>query len=64
MFENISSDDLSYNKVSTQSHTYSGTYMYYSAMNAVDRNIATCMRTKDIGVSSPDRTVWWKVDLG
>uniref|UniRef100_A0A8W8NV84 Scavenger receptor class F member 2 n=1 Tax=Magallana gigas TaxID=29159 RepID=A0A8W8NV84_MAGGI len=60
----LSYDDLSYNKVSTQSHTYSGTYMYYSAMDAVDRNIATCMRTKDIGVNSPDRTVWWKVDLG
>lgn len=22
------------------------------------------MRTKEIGTSSPDKTVWWKVDFG
>ena len=22
------------------------------------------MRTKEIGINSPDKTVWWKVDLG
>ena len=36
----------------------------YGAENAVDGNTATCMRTKDIGPNSPDKTVWWKVDLG
>lgn len=55
-------DDLSYNKVATQSHTCVGTY--YDASNAVDGNTATCMRTKPIGPNNPDMTVWWKVDLG
>lgn len=36
----------------------------YVASNAVDRNTATCMRTKGIGRNSDDKTVWWKVDLG
>ncbi|XP_078328157.1 uncharacterized protein LOC144623568 [Crassostrea virginica] len=36
----------------------------YKASYAVDRNITTCMRTKPIGVNSPEKTVWWKVDLG
>lgn len=53
---------MSYNKVATQSHTYPGTD--YDASNAVDRNTATCMRTEAIGINSPDKTVWWKVDLG
>lgn len=38
--------------------------MGYDARYAVDGNTATCMRTKDIGVNSPEKTVWWKVDLG
>lgn len=36
----------------------------YDASKAVDGNIATCMRTLDIGRTSPQKTVWWKVDLG
>ena len=36
----------------------------YKAGNAVDGNITTCMRTDAIGRTSPDKTVWWKVDLG
>ena len=55
-------DDLSHNKDASQSHTYPGTT--YGAESAVDGNTATCMRTKDIGPNSPDKTVWWKVDLG
>lgn len=55
-------DDLSYNKLATQSHTVIGTD--YAAGNAVDRNSTTCMRTRAIGRSSPDKTVWWRVDLG
>lgn len=58
----LSKDDLSYNKVATQSHTFTGAV--YDASNAVDGNIATCMRTMDIGRHSIYKTVWWKVDLG
>ena len=36
----------------------------YAAGNAVDRNITTCMRTDAIGFNSPDKKVWWMVDLG
>lgn len=57
-----STDEISLNKVATQSHTHKGDS--YSAHNAVDRNTSTCMRTRDIGTSSDDKTVWWKVDLG
>lgn len=56
-----STDEISLNKVATQSHTHKGDS--YSAHNAVDRNTSTCMRTRDIGTSSDDKTVWWKVDL-
>lgn len=55
-------DDLSLNKVATQSHTYLG--RYYDAGNAVDGNTTTCMRTEPIGPNNPDKTVWWRVDLG
>lgn len=58
----LSKDDISHNKSATQLHTYTG--VGYDATNAVDGNIATCMRTKEIGPNSPDKTVWWKVDLG
>lgn len=56
------SDDLSYNKSATQSHTFKGTI--YEAGRAVDRNTTTCMRTLEIGTTSYYKTVWWKVDLG
>ncbi|XP_052695521.1 protein draper-like [Crassostrea angulata] len=35
----------------------------YGAGNAVDRNTLTCMRTLEIGTRSPDKTMWWRVDL-
>lgn len=56
------SDDISYKKVATQSKTYAGPNL--EASNAVDRNLATCMRTIVIGINSDDKMVWWKVDLG
>lgn len=55
-------DNISYKKVATQSHK--STALNSEASNAVDGNISTCMRTKDIGPTSQDQTVWWKVDLG
>nr|XP_022305540.1 multiple epidermal growth factor-like domains protein 10 [Crassostrea virginica] len=55
-------DDLSYKKDAAQSNTAVGSA--YGASNAVDRNIATCMRTDPIGINSPDEIVWWQVDLG
>lgn len=56
-------DDLSYNKVATQSRTYAGS-SNYAARFAVDRDTLTCMRAQDIGLTSIGNTVWWKVDLG
>lgn len=55
-------DDISENKIATQSHTYNNN----DASRAVDGNIATCMQTDTIGVGNnfPYKTVWWKVDLG
>lgn len=58
----VITDNLSYNKFAIQSHTFTGTG--YDASNAVDGHTTTCMRTKDIGSTSPDKTVWWTVDLG
>lgn len=55
-------DDLAYNKYADQSHTFPG--LTYNAVNAVDRNIDTCMRTELIGQSSIRKKVWWKVNLG
>lgn len=58
----MSTDDLSFKKIATQSHTYTGTG--YDASRAVDGNTATCMKMLEIGRNSPQKTVWWKVDLG
>lgn len=55
---------LSYNKSATQSTTYQPDSSAFVAGNAVDGSMRTCMRTKVIGTTSPDKTVWWKVDLG
>ena len=57
-------DDLSKQKIATQSTTVQGDQ--YKAGNAVDRDTKTCMRTKEIGQGEQiiDKTVWWKVDLG
>ena len=56
-------DDLSINKVATQSKTAPPTNVF-TAGNAVDRDITTCMRTEGIGLTNPDKAEWWKVDLG
>uniref|UniRef100_A0A8W8NTF5 Uncharacterized protein n=1 Tax=Magallana gigas TaxID=29159 RepID=A0A8W8NTF5_MAGGI len=55
-------DNLSYNKLATQSLTY--TAPSSGASNAVDENTATCTKQFDIGLIAPYKTVWWKVDLG
>lgn len=60
----LSADDLSFKAITSQSTTHEGQQNLYDASNAVDRNIATCMRTKQIGLTSPNRVDWWKVDLG
>lgn len=58
----IIDDDASFNKTSWQSTTHEGSQYY--AMNAVDRNITTCMRTRGIGRTTLLKRDWWKVDLG
>ena len=62
----LCTDDLSKNKVATQSTTALGPTDAYRAGNAVDRDTETCMRTETIGTSAqtPDKTVWLEVDLG
>ena len=60
----MNTDDLSRQKPATQSKTFAGSNDLYKASNAVDREITTCMRTEQIGITSPDQTEWWKVDLG
>lgn len=55
-------DDISDNKIATQSHNY----YIYDASRAVDGNTGTCMKTEPIGVGTgfSYRAVWWKVELG
>ena len=63
----ICTDDLSQDKVATQSTTAAAPTNApntFVASNAVDRNITTCMRTYEIGSTSKYKTEWWKVDLG
>lgn len=60
----LSADDLSINASTSQSTTHEGPEQMYAASNAVDRNTATCTRTKQIGRTSPYKADWWKVDLG
>lgn len=55
-------EDLSYNKVATQTPIYPGNS--YNASNALDRQKGTCMRTEEIGLNSAYHSMWWKVDLG
>ena len=58
---------MSKDKVATQSTTFPPPLHDADkniAGNAVDRDITTCMKTDVIGENSPDKTVWWKVDLG
>lgn len=59
----MSPDKISLNKFATQSH-YPEAGTGYDASKALDGDTATCMRTNTIGDNSPDKTVWWKVDLG
>lgn len=53
---------MSHNKIATQTPML--TDAVYSAINAVDRNYETCMRTDQVGLNSPLKTSWWRVDLG
>lgn len=55
-------DDLSFQKVASQSSSWYGGL--HKASYAVDRNTTTWTRITEIGLNSPDKTVWWKVDLG
>lgn len=56
-------DNLSYKKVASQAHSYTS-LTYFNASDAVDGNTETCTKTKSIGSTDLDKTVWWKVDLG
>ncbi|XP_062578481.1 tyrosine-protein kinase receptor Tie-2-like [Saccostrea cucullata] len=56
-------DDLSTNKSASQSST-GVCSPPCTATTAVDGNVQTCMKTLDIGGSSPLKSVWWYVDLG
>lgn len=60
----LSTDDLSFNAVASQSRIFPGPSHMYEANNALDRNTATCMRTDQTGDNSVQKTTWWKVDLG
>ncbi|XP_052693434.1 multiple epidermal growth factor-like domains protein 10 [Crassostrea angulata] len=58
-------DDLSYNKTASQSRRVAWPFSDVSnAKNAVDRNALSCTKAQYIGLNSPDKTLWWKVDLG
>lgn len=58
LFHTSHSDVISPKKVATYSSTYVYPGMRFDAKNAVDGNLATCMRTR------PYRIMWLKVDLG
>lgn len=62
----VFTDDLSFQAFASQSPVYPSSIYYnlYKASNAVDRNTDTCIRTDDIGLQSPHKSTWWKVDLG
>lgn len=55
-------DDISSNKVITQSLKYDDR-QDYDPKNAVDRNYSTCTRAPEIGLNSPHKSMWWRVDL-
>lgn len=57
-------DDLSNRTATKQSTTYINQQSAYGSNNAVDKNIQTCMRTKEKGKASPQKTTCWQVDLG
>lgn len=63
----VLTDDLSFQAFASQSPVFptpSSLSHLYKASQAVDRNTTTCMRTDQIGIQSPHRSTWWKVDLG
>lgn len=57
-------DDLSFKAVTSQSKELFDPSNLYAASRAVDRNPATCMRTVAIGITTPQKSTWWSVDLG
>nr|XP_022306123.1 uncharacterized protein LOC111112691 [Crassostrea virginica] len=57
-------DDLSKDKVATQSTTAVSSTDDFIASKAVDRDITTCIRADVIGTTSTEKNVWWKVDIG
>lgn len=59
-------DDLLFQAVASQSPIFpaASAHYLYNASNAIDRNTSTCMRTDEIGTNSPQKNMWWKVDLG
>lgn len=58
------SDDLSFKAVASQSKMIEDPSNMYAANYAVDKNASTCMRTVAIGNTAPEKSTWWKVDLG
>lgn len=54
---------MSVNKTAQQYKTYGGC-LTCVADEAVDRDMQTCAQMDVIGISSPDKTTWWRVDLG
>lgn len=65
MYDCISfADDISFGAIASQSKILTDPKNLYAASHAVDRNTSTCMRTVAIGNNAPDKTTWWKVDLG
>lgn len=60
---NSFTDDLSENKHAYQYKTHNDDPKFV-ATNAVDRDINSCARMKEIGTTSSDQSTWWYVDLG
>lgn len=64
MFSFSTTDNLSFDKKATQSHTRISTILNTSANSAIDEDTNTCMSSQEIGGRSLYQTFWWKVDLG
>lgn len=60
---NSLTDDLSANKTAQQYKTHNND-PNFAASKAVDGDISSCARMKDIGTTSSDKSTWWYVDLG
>ncbi|XP_062573679.1 uncharacterized protein LOC134235558 [Saccostrea cucullata] len=59
----LSFDELSRDKIATQSKVF-GCIPPCGPEKAIDGDIETCMKNDAIGQNSPDKTVWWTIDLG